>query len=206
MWKPIVGKIPEGELGNTKIEYFDVTKEASDFSKIRSIFSSGQNEYIEEGKYARLVIDNTIVMSDTGMEKRSNQDIINNANGDILIAGLGLGMIILPLLEKQDVKSITVIEKNQNVIDLVYPHIKCENLIIINADIFKWKPEKSIKYDCIYFDIWSVISLDNLKEIKKLHNKFKNKLNRENPNCWMNSWQYDELKYRRNKERKQSIW
>lgn len=202
MWKPIVDYIPEGQIGNARIEHFEVTPEESKFSKIRSICSSDRSAYIKVGKYARLIIDNEIMMSDTDMEKRSNSYVINNANGHVLIAGLGLGMIILPLLDKPEIKSITVVEKNQNVINLIYPYLKSSKLTVINADIFEWKPEKTIKYDCIYFDIWAIITTENIPEIKRLHYKFKNKLNRDNPNCWMKSWQYEELKYRRKQENK----
>jgi len=206
MWKPIINYIPEGQSGNVKIEHFEVTEEASSFSRMRSMFSSDRSDYVKEGKYARLIIDGSVVMSDTDMEKRSNTHVIQNAHGNVLIAGLGLGMIILPLIEKEQVKSITVIEKNQDVINLVYPYLKSDKLTVINADIFEWKPEKTAKYDCIYFDIWTFITLDNLEEIKKLHNKFKNKLNRTDNNCWMDSWKYDELKYRRRQYNKQSYW
>ena len=158
MWKPIIDYIPEGQSGNVKIEHFEVTEEASSFSRMRSMFSSDRSEYVKEGKYVRLIIDDSVVMSDTDMEKRSNTHVIQNAHGNVLIAGLGLGMIILPLLEKPEVKSITVIEKNLDVIKLVHPYLKCDKLTVINADIFEWKPDKSTKFDCIYFDIWTFVS------------------------------------------------
>lgn len=206
MWKQIVDYIPEGQSGNVKIEHFEVCKEASDRTRMRSMFSHSRNEYVKEGKYARLVIDGSVVMSDTDMEKDTNWRAVRHANGNVLIAGLGLGMIVLPLLENPNVESITVIEKNPDVIKLVYPHLKSDKLAVINADIFEWKPEKTAKYDSIYFDIWTFITTDSLPDIKKLHNKFKNKLNRKNVNCWMDSWQYGELKYRRQQEKKQSYW
>lgn len=205
MWKSVIDYIPEGQSGNVKIEHFEVTKEASSFTRMRAIFN--RSEYVPEGKYARLVIDGSVVMSDTDMEKRSNSHVIRNAHGNVLIAGLGLGMIILPLLEKPEVETITVIEKNQDVIKLVYPYLKSEKLRVINADIFEWKPDKTVKYDSIYFDIWTFITTESLPEIKKLHNKFKNKLNREDVNCWMDSWQYGELKHRqRQYNNKSNFW
>lgn len=204
MWKSVIDYIPEGQSGNVKIEHFTVTEEESQMSRIRSLFD--RSEHVKAGKYARLIIDGSVVMSDTDMEKTSNVHVIKNAHGHVLIAGLGLGMIILPLLEKQEVEHITVIEKNPDVIKLVYPHIECDKLTVINADIFEWKPDKSSKFDCIYFDIWTFISLENIDEIKKLHYKFKNKLDRDNDYCWMDSWKYDELKYRRKQYQKNSCW
>ena len=204
MWKSVVDYIPEGQSGNVRIEHFEVTKEASDRTRMRACFR--RSEYVKEGKYARLVIDGSVVMSDTDMEKDTNWRAVRNAHGHVLIAGLGLGMIILPLLEKPEVKTITVIEKNPDVINLVYPYLKSDKLTVINADIFEWKPVKTAKYDSIYFDIWTFITTESLPDIKKLHNKFKNRLNREDVNCWMDSWQYGELKYRRSQDKKANCW
>lgn len=142
----------------------------------------------EDGKYVRLVVDGTLMMSDTIMEKQSNEDFVRNANGDVLIAGLGIGMILYNILDKKEINSITIIEKYQDVIDIVSPYFKHPKITFTCADIMEWRPEKGQKFDTIYFDIWPDINPDNLKQISYLHNQFKGKLNRSNPNSWMDSW------------------
>jgi hypothetical protein len=122
------------------------------------------------------------------MERSSNREFVRNANGKVLIAGLGIGLIIHNILEKENVSHITVIEKHKDVIDLVSPYFKSKKITFICADILEWLPPVGEKFDIIYFDIWPTICGDNMKEISMLHNRFKNKLNRSNPDCWMDSW------------------
>jgi hypothetical protein len=69
--------------------------------------------------YVRLVKKGEgVMMSDTPMERNTNYHILDKANGDVLIFGLGIGLIILPLLRKENVKSITVVELYQDLIDV----------------------------------------------------------------------------------------
>jgi hypothetical protein len=146
------------------------------------------------GHYCQLFVNNELMMSDTPMERQSNLNFVRNANGRILIAGLGLGMIIHNILQRPEVQEVIVIEKYQDVIDLVQPKIQHPKLKVICADIFEWKPDKGDLFDVIYFDIWPEISTDNLKEISRLHNRFKNSLNRNNPKSFMASWMQDYLR------------
>jgi len=49
------------------------------------------------GKYIRLRHGIEVVMSDTDMEKRTNARFVANAHGNVLIGGLGIGMILLAI-------------------------------------------------------------------------------------------------------------
>lgn len=155
--------------------------------------------YCPPGDYMTLKVNNQLVMSDTDLEKSTNYRVVSKATGDVLIAGLGLGMILIPIVKKDSVKSITVIEKYQDVIDLVYPQLKkclgkkADKIIIIQSDIFSWKPRNQ-KWDTIYFDIWPTLCTDNLSEMTTLHRKFASKLVKGG---WMNSWGKEYLRYRR---------
>lgn len=120
---------------------------------------------IDDGDYTRLSYRGEVVMSDTPMEKRTNQFVIQHAHGDVLIGGLGIGMILLEMDKNPQVRSITVIEKYQDVIDLVGSQLPLSDKVtIIHADVFEWKPVKGTRYDCIYMDIWSYINSDVYKE------------------------------------------
>jgi hypothetical protein len=114
---------------------------------------------------------------------------------------VGIGLILVPLFARENVKSITVIERNQDVIDLISSHLQSDKLQIICADIFDWKPTKGRKFDVIYFDIWPDVCEDNLDQMSKLHNRFKFNLNRENPDAFMDSWKREELKYQRQRSK-----
>lgn len=146
-----------------------------------------------EGKVAKLLVRGQLVMSDSYHERRSNSYAVHMAKGDVLVAGLGMGMILHPILDKENVRTVTVIEKEPDVIALIQPSLPSPKLAIIQADIFLWKPPKGAKYDMIYFDIWPDMCADNLPEMAKLHQRFKFY---KAPGAFMDSWCRAEIKHR----------
>jgi spermidine synthase len=129
-------------------------------------------------------------MSDTWMEQRSNMDVYLHAKGDVLIAGLGIGMILLAIQDKPDVRSVTVVEKQAEVIELVKPQLPIDGkVVIVNQDIHDFQPVK--RYETIYFDIWDEISRDNLKEMNKLHKKYRKWLM---DGGWISSWRRNDCR------------
>ena len=189
------------EKGCAKIKTYTIDENEIVLYNLRAMRDGGSMFYVNSGKYVKLLIDGHLMMSDMGMERRSNRNFIQIANGRVLIAGLGIGLIIHNILQRKPINDriteIIVIEKYQDVIDLVAPKFNDPRLKIICADIFDWKPNKGEKFDTIYFDIWPDICEDNLIEIKQLHNKFKSYLNRNNTNAWMDSWLKDFLQAKR---------
>jgi hypothetical protein len=189
--------VPEGDIGIARLEHFEVSRSASELSAFR-----GGLSYVPEGRYAKLIVDGVLMMSDTRMEKNSNYDALFAANGKVLISGLGMGMITVPICAKDEVESVLVLEKSQDVIDLIGPHIAHPKLTIICADCFEWQPPKGEKWDAIYHDIWPEICEDNLKEIAKLKRKFARRLNRENPKCSQIAWMEDHLRAERRRNQR----
>lgn len=145
---------------------------------------------IAPGKYIRLLHNNECVMSDTDMEKRTNYEFCSNAHGDILIGGLGIGMIIMAIQDNPKVNSITVIEKSKEVIEMVATQLNFNAKVkIICADVFEWKPENGIKYDMVYMDIWNWINSDIYKsEMKPLKRKYERFIRGENPEKFNRCW------------------
>jgi hypothetical protein len=161
--------------------------------------------------YVRLVKKGDgVMMSDTPMERRTNLDFISKANGDVLIFGLGLGLIIIPLLQDEEIKSVTVVELHQELIDTVLPILnqfdKQNKLTVIQGDCFEYHTQipKEKKYDCIYGDIWIDINTENYEEMKDLTKKYKNKLNRSNPNSFITHWMKSFLQSEIRKEKRNS--
>ncbi len=180
--------------------------EVSSLQSMMSTFSPGM--YCSQGTYMSLRVRGQLMMSDTSMEQNSNYRVVRMSRGSVLIAGLGLGMILLPIAKKPEVTSITVIEKFQDVIDLVWPQLQkalgknAAKITIICADILEWQPPKGMKWDTIYFDIWPNLCTDNLEEMAKLHRRF----GRRNKG-WMGSWCRDTLLSRRRREdREERRW
>ncbi len=179
----------EIKLGEAKITKFVFNSKEDFLFNLRAIRDDPAG-YMHDGTYVRLHVNGTLVMSDTHLERKTNREFHHKVNGKVLIAGLGLGLILNCLEDKKkEIEKVTVIEKSKDVIDLIslyFPWVE-----VIHADIFEWTTDE--KWDTIYFDIWPDRDTENLNGIRKLHNKFKFKLNRDNPNAWRDSWSKEEL-------------
>lgn len=190
--------IPEGESGDAKVKHMVISEQDAKFSRLRQVATRGREMAVEPGKIAQLFVGGSLMMSDTPHEQSSNWDLLREAHGDVLIAGLGLGLVVLPLLNKERVQSVTVVEKSPGVIKLVEEPIRNaagdrgEAFQVIEADIFEWKPPRGSRFHAIYFDIWPNITRSNLKDMHKLHAKFRRR--KASRYSWMSSWLYEELK------------
>ena len=129
-------------------------------------------------------------MSDTDMEKRTNAAFIRNSHGKVLIGGLGIGLIILAIQDKEEVEQIIVVEKNKEVIDLVGSQLPLNSKVaIVNDDVFEYKPD--LKYNTIYMDIWNYINEDVYREeMKPLINRYRKYLvpQSEDENRYIDCW------------------
>lgn len=132
-----------------------------------------------------------VMMSNTQLEYRTNKAFVDRAHGDVLMVGLGIGMLIKPLTDKPEVKSLTVIEKEPDVIAMVKPHYeKTPKLRIFEANAHDFEPGDLMgnlpdRWDCVLLDIWPNISSDNLREMKKLHGRYAQWLNEGGfVKCW----------------------
>lgn len=176
------------QLGIAHVSKCTLTPKMCEFENLRHAMHGQPMMYVSAGTYARLSVDGTLMMSDTDMEQRTNRDFIKNAKGDVMIAGLGLGLIIYNLKDKIDkniVRTITVYEKYQDVIDLILPKFKGYPLRVVKQDILEYKPPKEERYDTIYFDIWPYISYENHDDMVKLHRRWQS---HKRAGGWMSSW------------------
>jgi hypothetical protein len=186
-------------------EYIDVKqyleeKTVGDFSLKKFSIDNSNRGFrctIPNGNYISLMEKGSCVMSDTPMEKRTNLEFIEKAHGDVLIAGLGIGLIVLPIQNKEEVKSITILEKNKEVIELVAEKLPFNDKVkVMQGDIFDYKFEKGAKFDVIYFDIWNYVNSDVYEEMKELKKKYRKYLRakKENPNSFIKCWAEYEAK------------
>lgn len=168
--------IPAGEYGSAKVLH----DSPDALTRMRAAMC-GQPLGCEV--YTRLIVNNTLWMTDAEFEWRSNLEAVNRMTGDILIAGLGIGFVIHPILGRPNVSSITVIEKNADVIALIAPRFPTVN--VIHADAREWRPTRR-SYDCVYLDIWpDVPSSDQREDIKALKKKYRPGLRKGG---WVKAW------------------
>jgi hypothetical protein len=189
------------ELEESIISKFEVSIDKAKSFNLRKLMSGNSISYIEPGRYIKLIVNGELMMSDTPFEQRTNMSFVCSAKGDVMIAGLGVGLILHNIEDKVykgEVTSITIYEKYQSVIDLVSPQFSNLPITYVCEDILTYKPSSDEKYDTIYFDIWPTVDYEkNLLEIRMLHNRWKS--HKKSKDSWMNSWMKE---YMQNERRK----
>ena len=108
--------------------------------------------------YLALTEGNNIWMSLNPNEIETMKPFINKAKGNVLVLGLGMGYVPFMMAMKSEVKSITIIEKDPEIIGLfntiIYPNFKNkEKIKIIEDDAINYT-KKNNKYDYIFADLW----------------------------------------------------
>lgn len=209
--KPTVAEfLPPGKKGIAEVTHFEVSRKESESTRMRAAFGH-PNDLVDPGRYARLTVNGCLMMTDTQYEWRSNMHATWKANGDMLIGGLGIGMVLVPILRKPEVKSVLVVEKYQDVIDIVLPALKANvteasKLTVVCSDILEWKPPTDAKWDAMYFDIWTDVCTDNLKDMSTLKRRFSRRLRKgDGLSPWIGCWEEEALRYRQRQE-KRSGW
>lgn len=123
MWK----LLPENQIGEFKICHVEIDQEYIKLLLLRDA-ANGREEYrdIKPGKYVKLCKNGAVIMSDTHMEYHTNSEFIQQAHGHVLIAGLGIGLVIMAIQDNIKVKSITIVEKDPSVnVATNYILLKC---------------------------------------------------------------------------------
>ena len=128
---------------------------------------NGYKEYSQIGyfdhkfSYLALTEGSNIWMSLNPNEIETMKPYISKAKGNVLVLGLGMGYVPFMLSLKNCVKSITIIEKDQEIInlfnELIYPSfVNKEKIKIIKGDAIEFarKSQKEGTYDYIFADLW----------------------------------------------------
>ena len=123
---------------------------------------------------------NSTWMSVTPNEVATVQPAIDNAKGKVLTLGCGMGYFTYMASLKNDVESITIVELEQDVIDLfeknILPQFEFKDKVtVIKADAVEFmKDLKDGEYDYCFADIWiSVCDIEPYLLIKEASRRLK---------------------------------
>ena len=145
--------------------------------------------------YLAIYENNNLWMSITPNEINTMRKPIDKAFGNVLTFGLGLGYFSYMVSNKENVKSVTIVETDNKVIDLfkkmIFPFFKFKYKInIINIDGYEYiKNIKDKEYDYIFVDIYHDVS-----DGKKVYNDFSKYTNKLKETI-VDYWIYDSIKY-----------
>ncbi len=132
--------------------------------------------FSEKFKYPAIYENDRLWMSVTPNEINTMKEAINEAKGNVLTYGLGLGYFAYMVSLKEEVNSIVIVEKNEDIISLftnnILPLFKNkEKITIINEDAFKFAETtiKNYQFEFIFADLWHDVSdgLDMYLKLKK---------------------------------------
>lgn len=186
---PYKVELEPGRSGDWVVEHFTVPEEP-DMEALRC-WRDGRP--VPPGRYTRLGNPReTCFMTDTPAEMNDARELLWHAHGDILITGLGIGMVPRLLLREDlrctlamttyPVTSVTIVELEQDVINLVAPALRGdERLEIVCADAFEWKPPEGRRFDWAWHDIWPAApGPDEREDIKRLRSHYGRYMKRGN--------------------------
>lgn len=177
--------VPDGKSGDWEVSTFTVSEKDVALHNIGAMFNPG-GKTINPGTYKKLTRNGQIIMSNTQAEISDHLSFIYRAKrngGHILINGLGLGVALVEILKSPTVRRIVIIEKSEDVINLVAPTFQNDpRVTIVHGDAFTWKPSMGERYDIVWHDIFDNICTDNLPLMTKLHRKYGKRCD------WQGSW------------------
>jgi hypothetical protein len=161
-WKKFYNllNIPEGKSGTHEVIHEHYAAGASfDLTTPRgSTFGAPRGKAVrfpKAGHWHKLIYEHGTLMSDLPIEQFQMEQAVRGFRGNILIGGLGLGVVYDILCNNPDVKQITVVEKSQDVINLVAPHLPLP-VSVVHADLFDFIQHSVRKgeFDHAFYDIW----------------------------------------------------
>ena len=146
--------------------------------------------YFNEPFYYLAVYDNNrLWMSITPNEINTMKEPIDNAKGNVLTFGLGLGYFAYMCALKEDVKSVTIIEKDERVIKLFKDNIlpyfaNIEKINIIKEDAYVYLSKMNDDmYDYVFVDIYH--DAGDGKEVYLKMNQYRNRFKKTIFEYWI---------------------
>ena len=109
--------------------------------------------YQEPTSFHLLYHKGRLLTSDQPIEIYQQYLSFNRAHGDVLVGGLGLGMAACLIHDLGGVRSVTVVEKEKEIIELIQPQIH-PDIEVIHADLYDFLKSPPRIYDFAYHDIW----------------------------------------------------
>ena len=124
-------------------------------------------------------------MTLTPVDLDTSDEAISEAHGKVVTFGLGLGYYAYMVSQKDEVESITVVEKSEKVIELFTKYVlpqfpNKEKVRIVNADAFEYAEHimPTENYDVAFVDTWRDASdgapmYERMKALEHLSSKTK---------------------------------
>lgn len=195
---PIKGLIPQREIRGFSISHaIEPEDKTWDVISMRTAIMRGCSphkvRYDSDRTVTVLNDKNGKWMSDVPIELESHIEVAAKCKGNVLVGGLGLGIICKYLQRNPEVKNVHVIEISQAVISLVWRQLDLDRRFsIIQADITDYlnsiEERTDDYYTCCYLDTWRADSetefIETVLPLKRLAMECTG-LDGDHITCWM---------------------
>ena len=104
--------------------------------------------------------DHQIWMSTADLELATMSDAVEDCQGHVLVAGLGLGIFPIMAARKPDVASITVVEIDPHITAISSPYVAHPKVRVVNDSIehfAQYPPPDAPAFDYCFYDVWPAI-------------------------------------------------
>ena len=101
-----------------------------------------------------------IWMSTADLELATMSDAVEECWGNVLVAGLGLGIFPVLAAQKPEVASVTVVEIDRDITAISSPYVANPKVTVINDSIERFAqhpPPGTPAFDYCFYDIWPAI-------------------------------------------------
>lgn len=142
--------LPEGRSGDWRIERVRFEGDFAEWFEQHDLASG----LTPPGLYTVLFRGDECWMTDQPRELLDSRLFCEAAAGRVLITGLGIGAVPAWLAKQDRVDRIDIVERNIDVINLVWPHLeqRSSKLHLHHADAWQWLPDAT--WDMAWHDIW----------------------------------------------------
>lgn len=186
--------VPEGRSGPWRVERFQIDEKGASLYNLHAFTHGYGAKAVPVGTFTKLQRDGAFdpMMSDTPAEVEGHLRVIREIKkrgGQILLNGLGIGLVLQAALRCENVTHVDVVEIDQDVANLVWPHYAADpraQLHLGNALTVKWP--KGTRWQVAWHDIWPAITSDNLAEMGILNRKYRRAAD------WQGAWEQAECK------------
>lgn len=147
--------LPHRRYGNVELQWYE--EDSKSYYRMEGVDGYFYYHPRSKIKLTQLVIDNQVWMVDDPLHWRGMQALARASHGNVLVAGLGLGLVTSELKKNKRVCNIDVIEREPDLIELIGPKLRESGSCNIRQGNF-WRYLEKLsnprKYDTVILDLY----------------------------------------------------
>src|SRR5262249_49322032 len=100
--------------------------------------------------------DDGVWTSDRPIEQYQQRASIRGFRGRVLIGGLGIGLVVPGVTQRETVSRVDVVEQSPEVVPMVAPYVGDARTHLPEKDLFQFLRQAPARptYHAVFFDIW----------------------------------------------------